>query len=156
MKKLQLFILYFWFVQPIILKAKPVQGISDFDGSFKRVERITFECPSYNQKTIQRTNEELDDQQLKQKCWVDFHPTYLNVMNQQNINKNDVISFWQSPPSSGKCCASWNLIYRDIDGKTRILSMRKKVFPFPLTKRKLKILGAPSNIINRWLVEQSR
>jgi len=69
------------------------------------------------------------------------------------IKKNDVISFWQSPPSSGKCCASWNLIYKDNDGKSRILSMRKKEFPFPLTKRKLKILGTPSNVINRWLAK---
>ena len=153
MKKTHLIILCFWFFQPITIKAKPVQGISDIDGSFKKVERITFECPSNNERTILRTNEELDDRQPKEKCWVDFHPTYLNVMNKQNINKSDVISFWQSPPSSGKCCASWNLIYKDNDGKTKILSMRKKEFPFPLTKRKLKILGTPSNVINRWLAQ---
>ena len=137
----------------MIIRAKPVQGISDFDGSFKRVERITFECPSNNQRTIQKINEELDDQQQKEQCWVDFYPTFLNVMNKQKINKNDVINFWQSPPSSGKCCASWNLIYKNNKDQTRILSMRKKEFPFPLTKRKLKILGTPSNIINRWLAQ---
>ena len=153
MKKVQLFILFFWFFQPIISRAKPVKGISDFNGSFKTVERITFECPYNNERTIQRTNEDLYDQQPKQKCWVDFHPTYLNVMNKQYINKKNVISFWQSPPSSGKCCASWNLIYKDKDGKTKILSMRKKEFPFPLTNRKLKILGTPSNVINRWLAQ---
>ena len=153
MKKLQVIILCFWFSQPIVSRAQPIQGISDFDGSFKRVERITFECPSNNVITIQSPNEGLDDRQSKEKCWVDFHQTYLNVMNKQKINKNDVISFWQSPPSSGKCCASWNLIYKDNKGKNRILSMRKKEFPFPLTKRKLKILGTPSNIINRWLVQ---
>ena len=130
-----------------------MKGISDFDGGFKGVERITFECPLNNTRNIQRTNDELDDQPPKKKCWVDFYPTFLNVMNKQSINKNDVISFWQSPPSSGKCCASWNFIYKDNEGKTRILSMRKKVFPFPLTKRKLKILGTPSNIINRWLAQ---
>ena len=153
MKKLQVIILCCWFVQPITAKAKPVQGISDFDGSFKEVERITFECPSNNERTIQRPNEEFEVQQPKEKCWVDFYPTYLNVMNKQNINKSDVISFWQSPPSSGKCCASWNLIYKDSDNKNRIISMRKKEFPFPLTKRKLKILGTPSNVINRWLAQ---
>ena len=137
----------------MIIKAKPIQGISDFDGSFKRVERITFECPANNERKIQRTDEELVNQKPKEKCWVDFHPTYLNVMNKQTINKNDVISFWQAPPSSGKCCASWNLIYRDNKANTKILSMRKKEFPFPLTKRKLKILGTPSNIINRWLAQ---
>ena len=153
MKKLHLIIVCFWFFQPIIAKAKPVKGISDFYGDFKGVERITFECPVNNERNIQRTNDELDDQQTKEKCWVDFHPTYLNVMNKQVINKKDVISFWQSPPQSGKCCASWNLIYKDVEGKNKILSMRKKEFPFPLTKRKLKILGTPSNIINRWLTQ---
>ena len=153
MKKLHLIIICFWFFQPIIAKAKTVKGISDFDGGFKDVERITFECPVNNERKIQRTNYELDDQQLKEKCWVDFHPTFLNVMNKQVINKKDVISFWQSPPQSGKCCASWNLIYKDVEGKNKILSMRKKEFPFPLTKRKLKILGTPSNVINRWLAQ---
>ena len=153
MKKLQVIILFFWFLQPIIAKAKPLKGISDFDGDFKGIERITFECPVNNAINTQRTNDEFDDQQPKEKCWVDFHQTYLNVMNKQVINKKDIVSFWQSPPRSGKCCASWNLIYRDVNGKNRILSMRKKEFPFPLTKRKLKILGTPSYIINRWLAQ---
>ena len=153
MKKLHLLILCFWFFQPIIAKAKPVKGISDFDGRLKDVERITFECPVNNERNIRKINDELEDKQLKEKCWVDFHPTYLNVMNKQVINKQDVISFWQSPPQSGKCCASWNLIYKNVEGKNKILSMRKKEFPYPLTKRKLKILGTPSNIINRWLAQ---
>ena len=153
MKKLQLFFLCFWFFQPITLRAKPVEGISDFDGEFIGVERITFECPANNASKVPITDNDLDNQKLKEQCWVDFHPTYLNVMNKQKISKSDVISFWQSPPSSGKCCASWNLIYQNNDGKTRILSMRKKEFPFPLTKSKLKILGTPSNVINRWLAK---
>tara|TARA_Y100001934_G_scaffold246636_1_gene305856 strand:+ start:74 stop:550 length:477 start_codon:yes stop_codon:yes gene_type:complete len=151
MKILKIISLLIWLINPTAIKAKPIKGISDFDGSFKEVERITFECPTNEYSEIQRPVDELDDQQPKEKCWVDFHPTYINVMNKQVINKNDVISFWQSPPQSGKCCASWNLIYRDNEGKSKILSMRKKEFPFPLTKRKLKILGKPSNIINRWL-----
>ena len=153
MEKLHLIILSFWFFQPISANAKPVKGISDFDGGFKGVERITFECPVNNERNIQRANNEFDVQQPRKKCWVDFHTTYLNVMNKQVIDKKDVISFWQSPPQSGKCCASWNLIYRDVEGKNKILSMRKKEFPFPLTKRKLKILGTPSNVINRWLTQ---
>ncbi len=151
MKILKIITLLLWLIDPTAIKAKPIKGISDFDGSFKEVERITFECPANEYSEIPRPVNELDDQQPKEKCWVDFHPTYINVMNKQVINKNDVISFWQSPPQSGKCCASWNLIYRDNEGKSKILSMRKKEFPFPLTKRKLKILGKPSNIINRWL-----
>ena len=151
MKILKIISLLIWLINPTAIKAKPIKGISDFDGSFKEIERITFECPTNEYSEIQRPVDELDDQQPKEKCWVDFHPTYINVMNKQVINKNDVISFWQSPPQSGKCCASWNLIYRDNEGKSKILSMRKKEFPFPLTKRKLKILGKPSNIINRWL-----
>ena len=153
MKILKIITLLIWLIDPTAIKAKPIKGISDFDGSFKEVERITFECPANEDRKIQRPDDELDDQQPKEECWVDFYPTYLNVMNKQNISKNDVISFWQSPPQSGKCCASWNLIYRDNEGKTKILSMRKKEFPFPLTKRKLKILGIPSNIINRWLAQ---
>ena len=151
MKILKIISLLIWLINPTAIKAKPIKGISDFDGSFKEVERITFECPTNEYSEIQRPVEELEDQQPKEKCWVDFYSTYLNVMNKQVIKKNDVISFWQSPPQSGKCCASWNLIYRDNEGKSKILSMRKKEFPFPLTKRKLKILGKPSNIINRWL-----
>ena len=153
MKILKIITLLIWLINPTAIKARPIKGISDFDGSFKEVERITFECPTNKNREIQRPVDELDDQQQKEKCWVDFYPTYINVMNKQVINKNDVISFWQSPPQSGKCCASWNLIYRDNEGKSKILSMRKKEFPFPLTKRKLKILGIPSNIINRWLVQ---
>ena len=126
MKKLPLIIVCFWFFQPIIAKAKPVKGISDFDGGFKGVERITFECPVNNERNIQRTNDEFDGQQPKEKCWVDFHPTYLNVMNKQVINKKDVISLWQSPPQSGKCCASWNLIYRDVERKNKVLPIREK------------------------------
>tara|TARA_Y100001968_G_scaffold332319_1_gene390053 strand:+ start:1470 stop:1988 length:519 start_codon:yes stop_codon:yes gene_type:complete len=153
-KKPHVFIFCFWCFQPIIVRANPVKGISDFDGGFIGVERITFECPSNNERNIQRTYDELDNQKSKEQCWVDFHPTYLNVMNKQMIYKKDIIRFWQSPPQSGKCCASWNLIYRDIEGNNRIISMRKKEFPFPLTKRKLKILGIPSNIINRWLAQE--
>ena len=153
MKILKIISLLLCLIEPTAIKAMPVKGISDFDGSFKEVERITFECPTNEYSEIQRPVDELDDQQPKEKCWVDFYPTYINVMNKQVINKNDVISFWQSPPQSGKCCASWNLIYRDNEGKSKILSMRKKEFPFPLTKRKLKILGIPSNIINRWLAQ---
>ena len=153
MKNIRVIFLLFYFFQQSLVQAKPVEGISDFDGSLKEVERINFECPAIMGSNIQNTNYELDDQQSKKKCWVDFHATYLNVMNKQIINKKDVISFWQSPPPSGKCCASWNLIYKDNEGKNKILSMRKKEFPFPLTKRKLKILGTPSNIINRWLAQ---
>ena len=153
MKILKIITLLIWLIDPTAIKAKPIKGISDFDGSFKEVERITFECPTNEYSERQRLVDELDDQQPKEKCWVDFYPNYINVMNKQVINKNDVISFWQSPPQSGKCCASWNLIYRDNEGKSKILSMRKKEFPFPLTKRKLKILGKPSNIINRWLAQ---
>ena len=75
-------------------------------------------------------------------------------MDKQVINRNDVISFFQSPPVSGKCCASWNLIYRDKEDKRRMLSIRRNDLPFPLTKRKLKRLGTPANIINRWLVQE--
>tara|TARA_B100000965_G_scaffold349701_1_gene323001 strand:- start:248 stop:709 length:462 start_codon:yes stop_codon:yes gene_type:complete len=153
MKKLSGIFLLLFLHQPIFVRAKPVKGISDFDGSFKQVERITFECPSNDKKGLPKPNEEFNNQQPKEQCWVDIHPTFLNVMNKQKIYKNDVIGFWQSPPSSGKCCASWNLIYKDNEDKTRILSMRKKEFPFPLTKRKLKILGTPSNVINRWLAQ---
>ena len=154
MKKLQIIILCFCFFQPTIARSKPVKGISDFDGSFEEVERITFECPSINQINIQKANEELDDQQSKEKCWVDFHTTHLNIMNKQMIYKKDILNYWQSPPQSGKCCASWNLIYKDTEGKNKILTMRKKEFPFPLTKRKLRILGTPSNLINRWLARE--
>ena len=153
MKRFPLVAIFCLFLQPLTIKANTVKGISDFDGGFKGVERITIECPSNDQRNIQTPNEELDGQPSLPVCWVDFYPTYLNVMDNQIINRNDVISFWQSPPKSGKCCASWNLIYKDNEGKKRILSMRKKEFPFPLTKRKLKILGTPSNIINRWLVQ---
>ena len=153
MKKLQSIFFLLCVLQPIFVRAKPIQGISDFDGSFKKVERITFECPSNKNKNLLRPNDDLDDQEPKEQCWVDIHPTYLNVMNKQKIYRNDVMGFWQSPPSSGQCCASWNLIYKDNEKKTRILSMRKKEFPFPLTKRKLKILGTPSNVINRWLAK---
>ena len=145
--------LFIWFIQPIPIIAKPVKGISDFDGDFKGVERIDFECPAIDARKIRKPNEEIQDQQTSQSCWVDFYTTYLNVMDKQVINKNDVIRFFQGPPASGKCCASWNLIYKDNEGKTRMLSMRRNDIPFPLTKRKLKRLGTPANIINRWLAQ---
>ena len=145
--------LFVWFIQPIAIRANPIRGISDFEGAFEGVERIDFECPSNNKRKILKPNEESDDQKPPKSCWVDFHTTYLNVMDKQVIKKNDVIRFFQSPPSSGKCCASWNLIYRDNGGKIRILSMRRNDVPFPLTKRKLKRLGTPANIINRWLAQ---
>ena len=153
MKKLKIISLLFCFGQPIAIEANPVKGVSDFDGDFKVVERIDFECPTNKDIKIQNPNEEFEDQQLKEICWVDFHPTYINVMDKQIINRNDVFSFFQSPPLSGKCCASWNLIYRDKEGKKRMLSMRRNDIPFPLTKRKLKRLGTPANIINRWLIQ---
>ena len=153
MKTLQIMTLFIWFIQPIPIIAKPVKGISDFDGDFKGVERIDFECPAIDVRKIRKPNEEIQDQQTSQSCWVDFYTTYLNVMDKQVINKNDVIRFFQAPPSSGKCCASWNLIYRDKEGEIRMLSMRRNDLPFPLTKRKLKRLGTPANIINRWLAQ---
>tara|TARA_B100000579_G_scaffold375622_1_gene340552 strand:- start:181 stop:645 length:465 start_codon:yes stop_codon:yes gene_type:complete len=154
MKILKSISLFFCFIQPIDIRATPVKGISDFDVEFKGVERIDFECPFNEERKIQKPNDDLSDRQLNKKnCWVDFYPTYLNVMNKQVIYRNDVISFFQSPPVSGKCCASWNLIYRDNEGEKRMLSMRRNDLPFPLTKRKLKRLGTPANIINRWLVQ---
>ena len=141
------------FIQPIAIRAKPVKGISDFDGTFNRIERIDFECPQNQERKIRKPNEEFEDQKPKRICWVDFYPTYLNIMDNQIIYKNDVIRFFQSPPASGKCCASWNLIYRSNEGKTKMLSMRRDDLPFPLTKRKLKRLGTPANIINRWLAQ---
>ena len=153
MKTLQIITLLVFFIQPIAIKARPVKGISDFEGTFKGVERIDFECPSSDVSKIRKPNEEFDDQQNPKSCWVDFYPTYLNVMDMQVINKVDIITFFQSPPASGKCCASWNLIYRDNGGKTRMLSMRRNDLPFPLTKRKLKRLGTPANVINRWLAQ---
>ena len=154
MKILQFISLFVCLIQPIAIRAKPVKGISDFDGAFKGIERIDFECPPNKERKIQKPNQVLDDQEpKKESCWVDFYPTHLNVMNKQVIYRDDVISFFQSPPVSGKCCASWNLIYRDNEGKKRMLSMRRNDLPFPLTKRKLKRLGTPANIINRWLVQ---
>ena len=154
MKTFQIISLFVCFFQPIAIRANPVKGISDFDGAFKGVERIDFECPPHEVRTIQKAYDDLDDQQRKKEsCWVDFYPTYLNVMDKQVIYKNDVISFFQSPPASGKCCASWNLIYRSKEGKAKMLSMRRNDLPFPLTKRKLKRLGTPTNIINRWLAQ---
>ena len=153
-KLLQIISLFVCLVQPIVISAKPVKGISDFDGSFKGVERIDFECPPNEERKIRKPNEDLYIQQTnKEICWVDFYPTYLNIMDKQVIYRNDVISFFQSPPASGKCCASWNLIYMDNVGRKRMLSMRRNDLPFPLTKRKLKRLGTPANIINRWLVQ---
>ena len=152
-KTLQIITLFVWLVQPISIRANPIKGISDFDGELKGVERIDFECPPDDVRKIRNPNEELDDQKPKKLCWVDFHPTYLNLMDKQVINKNDVIRFFQAPPASGKCCASWNLIYRDNEGQIRLLSIRRSDLPFPLTKRKLKRLGTPANIINRWLVQ---
>tara|TARA_Y100001968_G_scaffold307091_1_gene324537 strand:- start:289 stop:750 length:462 start_codon:yes stop_codon:yes gene_type:complete len=153
MKTLQMITLFFLFIHPIVIRANPVKGISDFDGEFKGVERIDFECPPNDVRKIRKSSEELEEEQPQKRCWVDFYPTYLNVMDKQVINKNNVISFFQAPPASGKCCASWNLIYIDNDGKTRMLSMRRNDLPFPLTKRKLKRLGTPANIINRWLAQ---
>ena len=154
MKTLQTITLLVCFIQPIAIRANPVKGISDFDGAFKGVERIDFECPPNEERKIRKPNDDLDDEKFnKEICWVDFYPTYLNVMDKQVIYRNDVISFFQSPPVSGKCCASWNLIYMDNEGKKRMLSMRRNDLPFPLTKRKLKRLGTPANIINRWLAQ---
>ena len=154
MKILQIITLFGWLVQPISIRANPVKGISDFDGDFKGVERIDFECPPNEERTIQKAYDDLDAQQRnKESCWVDFYPNYLNVMDIQVIYRTKVISFFQSPPVSGKCCASWNLIYMDNEGKKRMLTMRRNDLPFPLTKRKLKRLGTPANIINRWLVQ---
>ena len=42
---------------------------------------------------------------------------------------------------------------RTKEGKAKMLSMRRNDLPFPLTKRKLKRLGTPANIINRWLAQ---
>ncbi len=151
MRKFQIITLLVCFIQPILVRAKPVEGISDFNGAFNGVERIDFECPLNDVRKIRKPNEEIDDLKSKKSCWVDFYPTYLNVMDKQVIYKNDVIRFFQAPPASGKCCASWNLIYKDEEGETRMLSMRRNDLPFPLTKRKLKRLGIPANIINRWL-----
>ena len=153
MKTHQIITLIFYLIHPISIRAKPVKGISDFDASFSVIERIDFECPLNEAKKKLRSLEEIDVQKHQEICWVDFHPTYLNVLNKQIINRNDVISFFQSPPSSGKCCASWNLIYRDNEGNKRMLTMRRNDLPFPLTKKKLKRLGTPANIINRWLAQ---
>ncbi len=152
MKTLNIITLFVSLSLPLSIRANPVEGISDLNGSFRGVERIDFDCPPNEVKKIRRSNEELADQQKKM-CWVDFYPTFLNVMDQQVINRHDVIRFFQAPPASGKCCASWNLIYRDKENKTKMLSIRRNVLPFPLTKRKLKKLGTPANTINRWLAQ---
>ena len=153
MKIFQIISLFVCSFQPIAIRANPVKGISDFDGAFTGVERIDFECPRNDERKILKPNEAFEDKQPQKNCWVDVHPTYLNVMDKQIIYRNDVIRFFQAAPLSGKCCASWNFIYRDNDGKTRMLSMRRSDLPFPPTKRKLKRLGTPANILNRWLAQ---
>tara|TARA_B100000965_G_C19592130_1_gene758440 strand:- start:2554 stop:3015 length:462 start_codon:yes stop_codon:yes gene_type:complete len=153
MRTFQIITLFVWLIQPIPIKATPVKGISDFDGSLRGVERLDFECPTNDEIKIIKPNEELGALKPTKSCWVDFYPTYLNVMDKQVIDKKDVLRFFQSPPSSGKCCASWNLIYLDNLGEIKMLSMRRNDLPFPLTKRKLKRLGTPANVINRWLAE---
>ena len=153
MKSPHLLVLIFCFFKPFATIAKPIKGISDFEGGFKVTERIDFECPPNDAIKISKPNENLYNNEPSPTCWVDFYPTYLNVMDKQVINRSDIIRFFQSPPASGKCCASWNLIYRDNEGKTAMLSMRRKDLPFPLTKRKLKRLGTPANILNRWLAQ---
>ena len=47
------------FFLPIAIQAKPVKGISDFDGAFKGVERIDFECPPSDEKKIYKSNDDL-------------------------------------------------------------------------------------------------
>ena len=153
MRLFQAIFFIYYFSHPIATTATPVKGISDIDAGFKGVERIDFECPPNQISKILKPNQDTDDQEIIKSCWVDFHPTYLNVMNKQSIKRDDVISFFQSPPVSGKCCASWNLIYKDKEGAKKMLSMRRNDLPFPLTKRKLKRLGTPANIINRWLAQ---
>ena len=153
MKILQILTIFVCLSRPLVIRSNPVKGISDFDGVFEGVERIDFECPSKDVRKIEKPSEEFEAKQPQKSCWVDFYPTYLNVMDKQVINKNNVIRFFQAPPASGKCCASWNLIYLDNEGNTRMLSMRRNDLPFPLTKRKLKRLGTPANIINRWLAQ---
>ena len=147
LKLFQIITLFLLFIIPTPIRSKPVKGISDFNGLFKEVERINFECPNFDVMKIQKSIEEIEDKQRPKSCWVDFYPTYLNVMDKQVINKNDVIRFFQAPPASGKCCASWNLIYRDNEGKIRMLSMRRNDIPFPLTKRKLKRLGTQQTLL---------
>ena len=150
---LKIIFLFVWLIQPTVIRSRPVKGISDFEGGFAGVERIDFECPPIKVRKIRNSDYEYDDIKSEKKCWVDFYPTYINIMDQQVINRVDVIRFFQSPPASGKCCASWNLIYRDNEEEIRMLSIRRNDIPFPLTKRKLKRLGTPANIINRWLVQ---
>ncbi len=81
MKTLKIMLLVLGVIQPITTRANPVSRISDFDYEFKGVERITFECPIDYVGKIKSPNIELDDQPTSERSWVDFYPTYLNVMN---------------------------------------------------------------------------
>ena len=66
MKILKIITLLLCLIEPTAIRSNPVKGISDFDGSFKEVERITFECPTNEERKIQRPDEELEDQQPKE------------------------------------------------------------------------------------------
>ena len=135
---LKIIFLFAWFIQPNAIKSIPVKGISDFDGGFAGVERIDFECPPNNARKIKNSNFEYDAVEAEEECWVDFYPTYINIMDKQVINRVDVIRFFQSPPASGKCCASWNLIYRDNEEKEKNSIYEKKRISFPSHKKKIK------------------
>ena len=72
MKILKIITLLIWLIDPTAIKAKPIKGISDCDGSFKEIERITFECPTNEYSKIQRPVDELDDQQPKENVGLIF------------------------------------------------------------------------------------
>ena len=62
LKSLQIINLFLLFIIPIPVKAKPVKVISDFNGLFKGVERISFEFLNFDVIKIRKPIEEIEDQ----------------------------------------------------------------------------------------------
>ena len=108
-------------LSPIATKAEPIPGISDLNIYEGKPYIVEFDCPE--RKTSERIDGRIQEKREKNypRCWAEFHPGYINVMDRQVINKKDIVHyhFWEVPGQF-----DWYFYYKNKD-ETSLFLLKK-------------------------------
>ncbi len=148
---------------PVEGRTRPIAGISDLDASISYPYRLNFSCPK---KTVQNRNSdgirEIKKVPIYEKCWVDFHQDYMDIMGMQKIQKEDIVKFWFQKEGYVGIRFYFHFLYRDSQGNLlKFIPMREagKNGGRDLIKQrnheewKVSLYMNAHNFINNWMAQ---
>ena len=118
MKRFLLLALTAGLLSPIAAKSEPIPKISDFDASISYPYRLDFSCPKKITKDLNADGlMQIKKVSTYEKCWVDFHPEYMEIMGMQKIQKKDIVRYWFQTEGYVGQRFYFHFLYRDSEGK---------------------------------------